>query len=125
MIMTPADPPPSPGSIVLMDFSPALGSEQGGLRPALVVSQDEMHEMTRRAIVCPITRNIQPWPTKVFLPSGLAAEGAVLVDQVRSVDRGARILRKLGQAPEAVLLQVRRKLVALMGIEMAAGGSDG
>jgi len=115
--MTPADALPAPGSIILMDFSPVLGTEQGGQRPALVVSEREMHEMTRRAIVCPITRNTQPWPTKVFLPPGLAAEGAVLVDQVRSVDRGERILRQLGQAPDGVLLEVRRKLAALLGIE--------
>jgi mRNA interferase MazF len=80
-----------------------------------------MHEMTRRAIVCPITRNTQPWPSKVLLPEGLAAQGAVLVDQVRSIDRNARILRKLGQVPDAVLLAVRRKLAALVGIEFALG----
>jgi len=81
-----------------------------------------MHEMTRRAIVCPITRNTQPWPSKVLLPEGLAAQGAVLVDQVRSIDRDARILRKLGQVPDAVLLLVRRKLAALTGIEFAVSG---
>jgi mRNA interferase MazF len=81
-----------------------------------------MHEMTRRAIVCPITRNTQAWPSKVLLPEGLAAQGAVLVDQVRSIDRNARILRKLGQVPDAVLLLVRRKLAALTGIEFAVSG---
>jgi mRNA interferase MazF len=121
--MTPADALPSPGDIILMDFAPVRGSEQGGTRPALVISEREMHEMTRRAIVCPITRNRQPWPSKVLLPEGLAAQGAVLVDQVRSIDRGERILRKLDQVPDAVLLSVRRKLAALTGIEFAVNGS--
>lgn len=116
---TPPDSLPKPGDIVLMDFAPVRGTEQGGPRPALVISQPGMHEVTKRAIICPITRNIRPWPTKVFLPEGLAAEGAVLVDQVRSVDRGARILRKLGQVPMPVLNEVRRKLAALVGIEIA------
>lgn len=121
--MTPADALPSPGDIILMDFAPVRGSEQGGTRPALVISERAMHEMTRRAIVCPITRNTQPWPSKVLLPEGLAAKGAVLVDQVRSIDRNARILRKVGQVPDAILLSVRRKLAALMGIEFAVGGA--
>jgi mRNA interferase MazF len=107
-----------PGDIVLMDFAPTRGSEQAGTRPALVISQPGMHEITRRAVVCPITRNMRPWPTKVFLPQGLAAEGAVLVDQVRSIDRKERILRTLGQVPQPVLTQVRRKLAALIGIEV-------
>ena len=114
-----------PGDIVLTDFSPVRGTEQDGRRPALVISVHEMHEITRRAIICPITRNTQPWPTKVPLPQGLAAEGAVLVDQVRSVDRGERILRKLGQAPDKVVQDVRFKLAALIGIETkAVGGSS-
>lgn len=118
---TRADELPNPGDIVLMDFGPVRGTEQDGTRPALVISARGMHEITRRAIICPITRNTQPWPTKVPLPAGLAAEGAVLVDQVRSIDRNARILRTLGRAPDSVLLLVRLKLAALAGIEFAVG----
>jgi mRNA interferase MazF len=114
----PPEPVPKPGDIVLMDFAPVRGSEQGGTRPALVISEPGMHEMTKRAVICPITRNIRPWPSKVFLPAGLAVEGAVLVDQVRSVDRQARILRALGKVPKPVLNEVRRKLAALVGIEV-------
>jgi mRNA interferase MazF len=117
-MMSPAEELPNPGDIVLTDFAPVRGTEQGGTRPALVISERGMHEITRRAIICPITRNTQPWPTKVLLPDGLAAQGAVLVDQVRAIDRSERILRTLGRAPEAVLLKVRHKLAALMGIEI-------
>jgi len=112
---------PDAGDIALVEFDPVRGTEQGGTRPALIISTRSMHEMTRRAIICPITRNTQPWPTKVFLPEGLAVEGAVLVDQVRSVDRNAHVLRTLGSVPQAILLSVRRKLAALTGIEFAAG----
>ena len=115
----PPERTPKPGDIVLMDFALARGSEQAGTRPALVLSEPGMHDIARRAIVCPITRNTRPWPTKVFLPHGLAAEGAVLVDQVRSIDRQERILRTLGRVPEAVLSEVRRKLAALVGIEVS------
>jgi mRNA interferase MazF len=106
------------GHLVLVNFAPVRGTEQDGRRPALVVSEAEMHRMTHRVIVCPITRNAQPWPTKVFLPKGLAAEGAVLVDQVRSIDRGARITRILGEVPAGVLREVREKLGALLALEL-------
>lgn len=122
--MTSADIAPNPGDIVLVEFSPVRGTEQDGTRPALVVSESGMHEITRRAIICPITRNLRAWPTKVFLPTGLAAEGAVLVDQVRSIDRSERILRTLGQVPEPILALVRRKLAALLGIDVVASAGE-
>ncbi len=117
---------PDAGDIAWVDFEPIRGTEQGGTRPALIVSERGMHEMTRRAIICPITRNIQPWPTKILLPDGLAAEGAVLVDQIRSIDRSERILRTFGKVPKPFLATVRRRLAALLGIEIAAvsGGSE-
>ncbi|KMO37959.1 MazF family transcriptional regulator [Methylobacterium variabile] len=90
------DPLPRPGDLVLIDLAPAKGTEQDRRRPALVVSEAEMHLMARRAVICPATRNVAPWPTEVFLPPGLGAEGAVLVDQVRAIDRRERILRMLG-----------------------------
>lgn len=81
-----------------------------------MVSNDEMHLLACRVIVCPITRNRDPWPTKVMLPAGLAAEGAVLVDQVRSIDRDARILRSLGFVPDVVLAEVRGRLATLLSL---------
>jgi mRNA interferase MazF len=102
--------------LLLVDLEPVRGTEQKGIRPALVVSDPDMNSLTRRVVVCPITRNPHPWPTKVFLPSGLAVEGAVLVDQVRSIDRSSRILRSLGTAPDNVLAEVRGKLRALLGL---------
>jgi mRNA interferase MazF len=116
---------PEAGDLVLVEFDPVRGTEQGGTRPALVISARGMHEMTRRAIICPITRNAEPWPTKVFLPEGLAVEGAVLVDQVRSVDRNARVLRTLGSVPPDILGSVQRKLAALVGIEIASNSGPG
>jgi mRNA interferase MazF len=50
------------------------------------------------------------------LPEGLAISGAVLVDQVRSIDRAARRLRLVGDVPDAVLAEVQAKLAALFGI---------
>ncbi|MCJ2077220.1 type II toxin-antitoxin system PemK/MazF family toxin [Methylobacterium sp. E-025] len=113
---TPVERRTRPGELVLVDLEPVRGTEQNGRRPALVVSNDDMHLLARRVIICPITRNRDAWPTKVMLPAGLAVEGAVLVDQVRSIDRDARILRSLGFVPDVVLAEVRGRLAALLSL---------
>jgi len=118
MTTTRADPVFRAGELLLVDFDPAFGTEQRGRRPAVVVSQDDMKLMSRRVIVCPITRNVQPWPTKVFLPPGLGTEDAILVDQGRAIDRDARILRSLGFVPDGILAEVRGKLAPLLGIHL-------
>src|SRR5688572_164271 len=121
---TRADRRTEAGDIVLVDFSPVRGTEQDGTRPALVISHPGMHELSRRAFICPITKNTEPWPTKVLLPAGLAARGAVLVDQMRSIDRAERILRILGRVPDDILVNVRRRIAALTGIDMTGDRAD-
>ena len=104
-----------PGDLVLVEFGPVRGSEQDGRRPALVVSVEAVHSLTRRAIVCPITSNVEPWPTKVMLPLGLPVRGAVLTDQIRAIDRRERILRHIGSVPKAVLDDAMHHIGILFG----------
>ncbi|WP_204310828.1 type II toxin-antitoxin system PemK/MazF family toxin, partial [Escherichia coli] len=70
------------------------------------------------AIICPITRNLALWPTKVVLPPGLAVEGAILADQVRSVDRAARGFRLIGRVPDEILDAVRHKIAMIIGLPL-------
>ena len=107
---------PDRGDLVWVNFTPQAGHEQAGRRPALVVSPRIYHQRSKLAVVCPITSNADPWPWKVHLPAGLAVSGAVLVDQVRSVDRAGRMLRIAGPAPETVVTEVQAKLAALFGL---------
>ena len=107
------------GDLVWVDLAPTRGREQGGARPAIVLTDHEFHRRGETAIICPITSNTTPWPTKVQLPEGLAAKGAVLVDQVRSLDRTAQGFRPIGRVPEEVLKEVRARLAALLGIDTA------
>lgn len=104
------------GDLVWVDLTPSRGREQGGMRPALVLTDALFHSTRETAIVCPITRNLSPWPTKVVLPDGLAIAGAVLVEQIRLVDRASRGFRKVGTAPSHVLEAVREKLAELLKI---------
>lgn len=106
------------GDLILVELSPVRGTEQDGRRPALVISESSMNAATRRVIVCPITSNVEPWPTKVMLPPGLGIKGAVLTDQVRSIDQRARILRRLGFVSPSTLTKVRHQVATLIGLDV-------
>ena len=110
---------PDAGDLVWIDFNPQSGHEQAGRRPALVLSPAGHHDKTALAVVCPITSNTAPYPFKVMLPEGLAVSGAVLSDQVKSIDRAARQLTVAGRAPRAVMAEVQGKIAALLGIDDA------
>ena len=107
---------PDTGDLVWVDFNPQAGHEQAGQRPAIVLTPRLYHEKTSLAVVCPITSNTTPYPFKVTLPDGLPIAGAVLADQVKSIDRVARRLSVAGRAPQGVVAEVRAKLAALLGI---------
>ena len=108
---------PDAGDLVWVNFNPQAGHEQAGRRPALVLSPRLYHEKTALAVVCPITSNTQPYPFKVRLPDGLPIGGAVLADQVKSIDRAARELKIAGPAPRSVVAQVQAKIAALLGMD--------
>jgi mRNA interferase MazF len=115
------DPEPlEAGALVWVDLRPSLGREQDGVRPAVVVSSRDFHRLNATAIVCPITGNVKPWPTKVTLPPGLAVSGAVLTDQIRCLDRAKRGFRRVGAVTDEVLLAIRIKLHELIGIAVVS-----
>lgn len=107
---------PAAGDIVWVDLDPVRGTEQSGTRPALVVSSTNVHAFTNRSLICPITSNLGEWPTKVPLPVGLSTKGAVLADQIRSVDRSQRGFRHVEKVPDHVLARVREILRELLEI---------
>ena len=106
---------PDRGDLVWVDFTPQAGHEKAGHRPALVVSPRIYHERSHLAVVCPITSNVDPWPWKVKLANDTTISGAILVDQVRSIDRASRRLRVAGQVSSATMAEVQAKLAALFG----------
>ena len=90
-----------------VDFDPVRGTEQAGYRPAIVLTERSYNELYPRSVVCPITRNATPWPTKVLLPSGMKIVGAVLADQPRTVHRSERHFAYVEHAPRDVLDAVK------------------
>jgi len=113
------DDTPDRGYLAWVNFDPRVGHEQSANRPAVVLSPYGYHAKTPYMIVCPITSNTTPYPFKVELPPGLPVSGAVLVDQVKSVDRWMRGCDIVGIVPEAVMADIRGRLASLLGIAVA------
>lgn len=110
---------PDVGHIAWVDLNDTRGTEQSGRRPALILTSLSFHQKTPRAVICPITSKLRDWPTNVVLPQGLKTAGMILVDQVRSIDRAKRMFGMIEQAPVQVVHNVRIKLAALLGIDVA------
>ena len=106
---------PDAGDIVWLEFNPQAGHEQAGHRPALVVSPSAYNHKVGLALVCPITSSVKGYPFEVVLPTGSTITGAVLADQVKSLDWRARKATKACSAPALVLDSVRNKILLLVG----------
>lgn len=107
------------GEIVWVEFGQPFGHEQAGRRPALVVSPRSYNERSSLILVCPITRNAAPWAFKVDILNPGRIKGAVLVDQIRSIDQIARFVRRAEQVSAETLDHVYGMFAALLGIPVA------
>ena len=105
---------PERGDAVWVSFNPQSGYEQGGRRPALVLSPSAYNRRVGLAVFCPITSQIKGYPFEVVIPAGLGVTGAVLSDQVKSLDWQARNAELICVLPEEIVSQVLQKLGALV-----------
>lgn len=111
-----SDYEPDAGDLIWTGFDPRTGREQGGRRPALVISPGAFFQASRFAIVCPITSRVRPFALSVVLPEGLPVMGKVLTSHVQSIDTIARpIAFAGGSVPPELLAEARAKLAALIG----------
>ena len=105
---------PERGDAVWVSFDPQPGHEQAGRRPALVLSPSAYNRRVGLAVFCPITSQIKGYPFEVVIPAGLGVTGAVLSDQVKSLDWQARNAELICSLPEEIVSQVLQKLGALV-----------
>lgn len=105
---------PARGEVVWLRFSPQSGHEQAGHRPALVLSPATYNEKTGLALFCPITTIVKGYPFEVMLPPTGEITGAVLADQIKSLDWRARSARFACQVSEQVVSEVLGKVKALL-----------
>src|SRR5256885_14712942 len=107
---------PEAGHIIKIDFDPRVGHEQGGWRPALVLSPKLYNEKTGLAVVVPITNQAKGYTFEVPLPSEMKTTGVVLADAVKNVDWRARNAKYADTSPLEVLKAVQERLTVLLGL---------
>jgi mRNA interferase MazF len=105
---------PERGDVVWLDFDPQAGHEQGGRRPALILSPSSYNGRTGLAILCPITSRVKGYSFEVTIPLGLAVTGVILADQVKNMDWRARNTAFICKFPPTIIAEVRKKLSALL-----------
>lgn len=105
---------PRRGDVVWLTFKPQAGHEQDGRRPALVLSPEAYNRKVGLAVCCPITSHVKGYPFEVALPEGLDVRGAILADQVKSLDWRTREAVLLCRLPDAIVRDVLAKLRVLL-----------
>jgi mRNA interferase MazF len=106
---------PEAGDIVFLDFDPQVGHEQAKRRPALVLTDQRYNRASGLAVVCPLTSKRKPYP--FALPVKVdKVEGAVLVDQLKSLDWAGRQAQFHSKAEATLLRKVRQYIAVLLGI---------
>jgi mRNA interferase MazF len=119
----------TPGEIVLVGFDPVVGNEQGGLRPALVVSSAGYSRLVadRLAIVCPITNRDRQLPHHVPITSAsshrLNRSSWVMCEQPRTIS-SRRLGRRLGTVVATDLGRVANVVHRLLHPPETAKGED-
>jgi len=110
------------GDIVLTKLEPVMGSEQGKIRPCLVVQHDIFNQYSPTTIISPFTSKIpdKPYPTVVVVEpndSGLPEKSAILCNQIRTISKEHRIIKKLGTLKPQTMLQVNEALKASLALD--------
>ena len=108
------------GDLYFADLSPVVGSEQGGVRPVLVVQNDVGNKYSPTIIVAAVTSQTQKskLPTHVELAAtqgGLSKNSVVLLEQLRTIDK-QRLKERIGTLSEAQIPYVNEALSVSLGI---------
>ena len=101
------------GELYYADLSPVVGSEQGGVRPVLVVQNDTGNRYSPTIIAAAVTSRIHKarLPTHIELPHafGLAKDSVILLEQIRTID--------IGELPPATMSRVDNAILISLGFE--------
>jgi mRNA interferase MazF len=105
---------PNRGDILKLNFTPQMGSEQPGFRPALVISPLAYNRLSSLVILCPITSKQKGLNFEVILPDGLQTYGVILCDRLKSLDWKARKAMFVESVSTEVLEEVLAKIEPLV-----------
>ena len=108
------------GDIFFADLSPVIGSEQGGVRPVIVIQNDVGNKYSPTVIVAAITSQINKakLPTHVEIKAGdhgFNKDSVILLEQLRTVDK-RRLKERIGRMEAEAMKKVNEALVISLGI---------
>jgi mRNA interferase MazF len=106
---------PDTGDIAFLDFDPQVGREPAKRRPALVLTDMRYNRASGLVIVCPLTSKVKPYPFTLPVKVG-DIDGAVLVDQIKSLDWSVRRAEFHSKAPDFLVSKVRQYIAVLLQI---------
>ena len=110
------------GDMYYADLSPVIGSEQGGIRPVLVIQNDTGNKYSPTVIVSAITSqlNKNKLPTHIELDSrefGLKSNSVILAEQIRTIDK-SRLKEKIGHIDDnRIMNRINNALGVSFGLE--------
>jgi len=108
------------GDIFYADLSPVVGSEQGGIRPVLIVQNDIGNKYSPTVIAAAITSQINKakLPTHIEISAseyGLAKDSVILLEQIRTIDK-KRLREKIGHLDDELMEKVNEALSISFGL---------
>ena len=108
------------GDIYYADLSPVIGSEQGGLRPVLIIQNDVGNKYSPTVIAAAITSQINKTklPTHIELYAenfGLAKNSVILLEQIRTIDK-RRLKEKMGHLDDGLMDRVNDAISVSFGL---------
>lgn len=107
------------GDIWLINFNPAQGSEQRGIRPALIIQNDVGNEVSPVTIVAAISSVTKTYPINVEIKpteSGLEKDSVVKLNQIRTIDK-KRLIKRLGRLDSSKMKAVNSALTLSLGLQ--------
>lgn len=106
------------GDIFYADLGNVIGSEQGGIRPVLIVQNDKANQFSSTFIILPITSaKKRRMPVHIRIPrsNGLPKKSIVLAEQIRTIDR-SRLLEYIGSLDEQHMKNVDYAIKISLGV---------
>lgn len=100
------------GDIIKINFNPQSGHEQAGYRPAVVVSNNFFNNVTKLAIVCPITNSSKDFPLHIALDERTRTTGSIMCQHIRTLDVESRGYSFVERLPEDILKKVTNVVFA-------------
>ena len=117
------------GDIFYADLSPVVGSEQGGLRPVLIIQNDVGNRYSPTVIAAAITSRMgkAKLPTHIDIHAdrvGLSKDSVVLLEQIRTLDK-RRLKEKMGHLDGAVMAKINNAIAVSFGLGVMPDGYEG